>query len=569
MPDTQKLPASPLPDILSPAEKERLFFNALCINYSAAYYCDLMTDELEPIKRKGFSHSAAAADEVKKRASYSGWIRLAYDTIIIKDSAPDYLEVFDAANLMRRMAETESFSYRHRTLPNARGMEYFEITVVRLYADDKHFKIILGYRPIDDLVAEENRARRQLERALHDAESANQAKTDFLRRMSHDIRTPINGILGMLEMENRHPNDVKKLQECRNKITAAAEYLVSLVDNVLDLGKVESGGFTLEHKPFDLVPLLMKQLSMVELQAGENGVNFHGGIEKSTIRHRYLIGSPIHLNRVLMNISNNAIKYNRRGGDITTYCTEVSDDGGTALFRFVCADTGLGMSESFQAHAFEPFAQEGKPTTSSYSGSGLGLAIVKEIVEQMHGTVALESREGLGSTFTLSIPFEIDHAAQHQADHPAPAAPAADLSGLRVLMAEDNALNREIAEMLLEDEGLSVTAVENGSRALDLFARSAPGEYSLILLDITMPVMDGLEAARRIRALPRPDAASIPILAMSANAFQEDVAQSRTAGMNAYLMKPLDPAKFTAAIRAALSPGAEGHCPPPLNKAKQ
>ena len=295
----------------------------------------------------------------------------------------------------------------------------------------------------------------------------------------------------------------------------------------------------------------MKQIAMVEMQAGENGLTFHGGKEMSVIRHRHLIGSPVHLNRILMNLANNAIKYNKAGGDVTVYCTELSSDEDTVRYEFVCSDTGQGMSPAFQAHAFEAFSQEGKSSISSYNGSGLGLSIVKEMVTQMHGTIRLDSEEGKGTTFTMVLPFEIDHAAERQAQaHAGPA--AVDVSGRTALLVEDNELNREIAEMLLEDEGLILTSVENGQEAVDVFANSVPFAFDFIFMDIMMPVMDGLEATRRIRAMGRPDAKRVPILAMSANAFQEDVQQSREAGMNAYIPKPVDPVVLQRALQMYL-----------------
>ena len=270
----------------------------------------------------------------------------------------------------------------------------------------------------------------------------------------------------------------------------------------------------------------------------------------SQIGHRYLVGSPVHLNRILMNLASNAIRYNRKGGSVTVYCTEISSDEKQAIYQFVCADTGMGMSEAFQARAFEPFSQEGKKSLSTYKGSGLGLSIVKKIVDQMHGTINMQSKENVGTKFILTIPFEIDHKGQTQADgHYEPV--HVDVSGQKALLVEDNELNREIAKMVLEDEGLVVTMAENGKEAVDTFAESAPGTYQFIFMDIMMPVMDGLEATRRIRAMERPDAKTIPILAMTANAFQDDIQLSMDAGMNAHLTKPLDVEKIKQAIQEA------------------
>ncbi len=380
------------------------------------------------------------------------------------------------------------------------------------------------------------------------ANQANEAKTNFLRHMSHDIRTPINGILGMIEMADRHRDDVEKLQECRQKTLGATEYLLSLVNNVLDIGKLEANEIVMEHKPFDLIPLLMKMLPVIEIQASEHGIRYEGGKEMSRIRHRYLIGSPVHLNRVLMNLAGNAIKYNRKGGSVTVYCTELSSDEKTAVYQFICADTGIGMSEEFQKRAFEPFTQEGKESVSTYSGSGLGLSIVKKFVEKMDGTIELESKEGVGTTFRVTIPFEIDTAGQESVQNPKKREKV-DLTGKRALLVEDNELNQEIAKMLLEDEGLVLTTADNGKEAVERFAESPEFTYDFIFMDIMMPVMDGLEATRQIRALPRRDAGDVPILAMTANAFQDDIQQSMEAGMNDHLMKPLDMKKIRQAMQ--------------------
>lgn len=541
---------SSLKKALNDAEKERQILNALCINYTAAYCCDLINDYMYVVKRKDYSHCALAPEEIRECHCYSKWIKYTYDTFIVKESIPDYLEIFDAHNLMERMKHEECYVSRHKTLPNGAGNEYFETTVVRLYEDENRFMVIMGYRAIDDIVWEAKRNRDRLDAAIKAAEEANKAKTDFLRRMSHDIRTPINGIIGMIEMENRHSTDLEKLQECRNKILSAAGYLVNIVDNVLDIGKVESGGLVLENKPFDIETLLDKQFSMIEMQTTENRLHFHGGSARSSIKHRYLMGSPVHLSRILMNIANNAVKYNRSGGDVTVYCNEISSDDNTATYRFICADTGQGMSSEFQKHAFEPFSQEGKASISSYSGSGLGLCIVKELVEKMNGSIGLESRENYGTTFTITIPFEIDHDERSREVNRTKDADIS-LKGKCALLAEDNALNREIAEMILEDEGMTVISTKNGRQAVDAFAASAPGKFDFVFMDIIMPQMDGLTATRAIRALERPDAETVPIIAMSANAFQDDIDKSMDAGMDGYLVKPLDVQKVKPTIADA------------------
>lgn len=353
----------------------------------------------------------------------------------------------------------------------------------------------------------------------------------------------------MINISERYYGDQERLYECKAKVMESMDYLQSLLNNVLDIGKVESGTIQLEHKPFDLVAMLVKQISIVETNAKEYGIRFEGGVSMSTFHHRYVIGSEEYLNRLLMNIAGNAVKYNRSGGKVILYFNEISSDDKTAVFEFVCSDTGLGMSEEFQKHAFESYAREGKETTNGYSGAGLGLSIVKDIVDRMNGTIKLESKENVGTTFTVTIPLEIDHNAekeqQKKVEKP-------DLSGKSVLLVEDNELNLEIAKMLLEDEKMVVTTAENGKEAVDIVSQSVPGRFDFIFMDMMMPVMDGLEAARQIRTLNRKDTKEIPIIAMTANAFQDDIRDCIDAGMNAHIAKPIDSKKIEDTLQLVL-----------------
>ena len=405
-----------------------------------------------------------------------------------------------------------------------------------------------------DITEEKSRElmyQKQLKASMEDAHRANLSKTAFLQRMSHDIRTPLNGIVGMIHIAEKHNNDVVKLQECRQKILQSTDYLQNLINNVLDISKLESGSLVLEHKSFDLAELLSNNLTVVAMSAYENGVRFEGGVDASTIRHRHLIGSPVHLSRILMNLSSNAIKYNHFHGTVNVHCEELSDDGDTAVFQFVCSDTGLGMSEEFQKHAFDAFAQEGKRSTTTFSGSGLGLSIVRDIVELMGGTIELESEENIGSTFT--VPFEIEHLAEKNDPQKDNCPQSMNLSGKRVLLVEDNAINMEIAHAILEEEHLDIVEAKNGKEALEIFRNSKMGEYDFIIMDVMMPVMDGLEATKAIRELEREDAKKIPIIAMTANAFEEDRKACLDAGMDEHIGKPIDIPLLKRAITKLLT----------------
>ena len=376
-----------------------------------------------------------------------------------------------------------------------------------------------------------------LEQAAHRAEAANIAKTEFLQRMSHDIRTPINGIRGMIEIGNHYSTDMAKQAECREKIWEASGLLLELVNEVLDMGKLESGEVVLENVPFDLPELIHEITDVLEKQAAERGIVLHR--EYGRLPHPRLVGSPLHVKRLLMNVLSNAIKYNREKGRVMLDCFELSCTGDKAQICFVCADTGIGMSEEFQKRMFEPFAQENAGARSVYGGTGLGMSITKNLVDKMGGTIGVESKQGVGTTYTITLPFAIDNTATEE-----PERQQTDLTvlrGRRLLLAEDNALNMEIIEFLLNDVGIKVTKAADGQQAVEAFAASPVGGFDAILMDVMMPVRDGHEATRAIRAMDRPDAKSIPIFAMTANAFAEDRLKALQAGMNEHLSKPIDP----------------------------
>ena len=384
----------------------------------------------------------------------------------------------------------------------------------------------------------EREFREQLMESAEKAEQANRAKTEFLQRMSHDIRTPINGIRGMIEIANYYKDDPDKQTECRKKIWDASGLLLELVNEVLDMGKLESGEIMLEEREFDLKELLDSVGVVVDKQARERGIMII--TDGYPVEHRCLIGSPLHLRRLLMNIISNAVKYNRVGGEIRLGCCEKpSADPETAQIEFTCADTGIGMSEEFQKHVFEPFAQERNTARSEYGGTGLGMPIAKSLAEKMGGTLSFVSRQGVGTTFTLSLPFRICHAPEKR-NKPKRLLQTSSIAGLHVLVAEDNRMNMEIAEFVLNVEEAFIIKAVNGEEAVRIFADSRPGEIDAILMDVMMPVMDGLEATRRIRAMKRPDARTIPIIAMTANAFAEDRQRAFAAGMDMHIAKPLE-----------------------------
>ena len=459
-------------------------------------------------------------------------------TFAAKEWREQYREFLDFDTLAERLRNTNFVS---NEFVNINGEWRVSRFIVK--SRDTQGNVVDVLYVVRDITEEKLRElmyQKQLKASMEDAQRANISKTAFLQRMSHDIRTPLNGIVGMIHIAEKYKNDVDKLRECRQKILQSTDYLQKLINNVLDISKLESGSLMLEYKSFDLVELLNNNMTVVAMSAYENGVRFEGGVEANTIRHRYLIGSPVHLSRVLMNLASNAIKYNHFHGTVNVHCEELSDDGNIAVFKFVCSDTGLGMSEEFQKHAFDVFAQEGKQSTTTFSGSGLGLSIVKDIIELMGGMIELESKENVGSTFTVTVPFKIDHSVENNDSQKDSCSQSMELSGKRVLLVEDNAINMEIAHAILEEEHLNITEAKNGKEALEIFQNSKLNEYDVIIMDVMMPVMDGLEATKAIRMLEREDAKRIPIIAMTANAFEEDRKACLDAGMDEHIGKPID-----------------------------
>lgn len=535
-----------LENALNAAEKEKQMLNALCINYTAAYCCDLKTDYMEPIKQKNFSHSARETGNLKKRNSYSEWIRYAYDHIIVKETSPDYMEIFDAKNLMNRLQKEESFVYRHRTYPNGVGMEYFEATVVRLYTDEKSFKVIMGYRPIDNILKDEMEHQKQMEEALRTAEIANRTKTEFLRRMSHDIRTPLNGIIGLLEIDESHFDDTELVRANHEKMKISANHLLALINDVLQMSKLEDGTMKLAHEPISLVEMTRDIVTIVVDRAVDAGIQWKYERGKTAIPYPYIYTSPLHLRQIFLNIYGNCIKYNRLGGSITTVVDALGSENGICTYRWTISDTGVGMSQEFLRHIFEPFAQERTDARSIYQGTGLGMAIVKNLVDQMGGSISVTSQEGVGSVFTITLPFEIaPEPGKEQSEEPKL---TADIHGLHLMLAEDNELNAEIAKMLLTDAGAEVTVVTDGQQAVEMFEASVPGTFDAVLMDVMMPVMDGIIATKTIRSMNHPCAKTIPIISMTANAFKEDEQECLAAGMNAHLAKPLEMEKVIKTI---------------------
>ena len=383
----------------------------------------------------------------------------------------------------------------------------------------------------------EEEYKKELEKSAKEAKKANIAKTEFLQRMSHDIRTPINGICGMINVADHYADNMEKQTECRAKIKKTSHLLLELINEVLDMSKLESDEVVLEEIPFNLNSIFEEILGVIEHMAAEQNIRIIW--EEKEVTHWNLIGSPVHVKRILMNILSNAVKYNKENGYVYISCREIpSKQTAMPTLEFVCRDTGIGMTEAFQKRIFEPFAQEHAGSRTKFAGTGLGMPITKKLVEKMGGTISFESKEGTGTTFVIRIPFQID--ADMKDRNETEEKTETSIQGLHVLLTEDNELNMEIAEFVLQNEGAVVTKAWNGQKAVDIFRKSRPGEFDAILMDIMMPVMNGYEAAKMIRSLDREDAKVIPIIAMTANAFTEDKMRAKEAGMDEHIAKPVD-----------------------------
>ena len=448
-------------------------------------------------------------------------------------------------NIRRVLASgQEEYTGTYRSLDGG-AMRHYQFYVAKM---DDAGNVLVGFQVIDRIIeehlaqereqrAQEEAYQRKLLEAMQEAERANRTKTDFLLRMSHDIRTPLNGIIGMLDVAERCGDDIVRRDDCRRKIRESAQVLLELINEVLDMNKLESGDIVLEHTSFDLREISRTVSTVISKQAESCGAEIVE--ECCRADHARLIGSPTHLKRIMMNILSNAIKYNKPGGKIYITCREASCEGDSVLLEFKCRDTGVGMSQEFLEHVFEPFVQECDTARSEYGGTGLGMSITRSLVDKMGGTIEVTSVKGEGSTFDVLLPFEIDRS------EPAESSPqfenkATSIAGLRILLVEDNALNAEIARFLLEEEGADVSEVANGKDAVELFEASEPFSIDAVLMDVMMPHMNGYEATQAIRAMQRPDAATIPIIAMTASAFAEDKLAAKDAGMNEHLSKPLD-----------------------------
>ena len=507
--------------------------------YWLIYRMDLQTDTYEEV---------ASGDRIHSLTGKTGRSSELFGKKVLDKIAPEYRqamqEFLDISTLAERLKSKETIS--HEYLSTEGNWHQGRFIVKKCDTDGTVTNVLYVVREINEQKKKELEYQKQLMKIAEEAKRANIAKTDFLRRMSHDIRTPINGIRGIVDIGDYFAQDLEKQRECRAKIRDASGYLLDLVNNILDMNKLESGEIRLEEKSFDLKKLLQEADEIIEVQGKECGLSYSS--DYGDIRHQSLKGSPVHLRQILLNILGNAVKYNKEGGYIRVCCRETSCQNGRAVFEWICEDNGYGMSEEFQTHMFEPFAQENIEVRTKYAGTGLGLAITKELVEHMGGRISVESRMNQGTKFYVTLSFKTDEE-QTESPETVSQTDSVSLQGKRALLVEDNDMNMEIAEFLLQNEGIIVTKAWNGREATEIFKSSAPGTFDMIFMDIMMPEMNGIEATKIIRTMERKDAQTIPIFAMTANAFIDDIERSKAAGMNEHFTKPLDMKAICSTIK--------------------
>ena len=449
---------------------------------------------------------------------------------------PDYLQMAQEAvqEILRAGRAEVIYPWNHPEL----GKIYVRCGGVPDRTFKKPGACLNGYhQDITETMMTRKKQEQSIMELLERVRQANSAKSEFLAHMSHDLRTPINGILGMLTILEKSLDDPERQKDCWKKIRVSAEHLLSLVNDVLQVSRLENGWPAAVEEPFDLCAVLEECITVLSPLAEERSVLLK--LETSGLRHRRVIGNPLHFKQILMSVIDNALKYNRPHGSVFVRAEETAFRAGTVSFRFVIEDTGIGIGEDFKEHIFEPFTQEHQDARTNYNGVGLGMSIVKKLVDQMKGTVVVDSHLGKGSVVQITLPIRADETRREK-----PAEKECDtqddVSGMQVLLVEDNELNCEIVEYILKEAGAEVATAHDGKAAVDAFEASPPGTFDCILMDLMMPVMSGYEAARVIRSLERPDAGTVPIIALSANAFEEDVALAKDAGMNEHLAKPVD-----------------------------
>ena len=536
-----------LKQALDEARLSNEIISAIAKSYCSIYRIDVQKDFFEEISNDSEIHKLTG-----NRGSASEKLYQLCDTMVASEYRSLIRPFLDVSTLSARLKTEECISTEYRMCDGSWHRMLF--TVKKRDESGNVTHVLCTVRSISDSKRREEDLNFAAEAAKREAEM----KTRFLATMSHDIRTPLNGIIGMVNMGNQYADDPQMQQKIREKVMESLKYLVSLVNDVLDMNKLQSGDLKDQQLLFDLTEVLQELNQIYDERAAKKGIRYEIDWKNGTYSHSTLVGNPVYLGRILSNIMDNAIKFSQSGSVLTLGVKEETLDDDRANFTFYCKDQGVGMSEDFIAHAFDMFSQESKTSRSRYEGTGLGLAITKQLVDRMDRSIELKSEVGVGTTVIVKIPFKIDTQDKNSnlSDKPV-SLDDYSVEGIRALVVEDNELNMEIARCILEDSGMEVTCAVDGQEAVEIFEKSAPDYFGVIYMDIMMPRMNGLDAARTIREMKRRDARRVPIIAMSANSFAEDIINSRLAGMNVHLAKPLDAEKMIIALKQCMADNSD------------
>ena len=528
---------------LDEAKLSNEIIEAIAKSYQYISRIDISKNWFEEI-----SNRAVENMNYKKSGEVTSGNRNACKKLVAEEYQEAFLKFADITTLPVRMKSEETIVMEYQMKDgNWHKLRFIE---KKRDKDGNLTHVLCAIRSISDVKKKEQELLQQVAEARKDAA----LKSRFLSNMSHDIRTPINGIIGMTELADRYPDNPEMQKKCREKLLESARHLVSMVNDILDMNKLETEQFVENDIPFNLAAVLNRVNTDQQMQAGKKKIDYVVDWEKSELNHMYLTGNPVYIEKLLTVITDNAVKFTKPGGNVSVWCREISEDDERAVYEFGCSDNGIGMSEEFAGHAFEMFSQENKTSRTQYEGTGLGLAIAKKITERLGGTIEIKSKKNCGTTVTMTIPFktEVQNLMQYTENVNTESTEDIPLEGLHALIAEDNELNLEIAKLMLEETGICVECAADGKEAVAKFEESEPGYYDVIFMDIMMPYMNGWDATRKIRTLQRPDADKIPIIAMSANAFAEDIINSHISGMNWHLTKPIDADKLMTALKECI-----------------
>lgn len=528
---------------LDEAKLSNEIIEAIAKSYQYISRIDISKNWFEEI-----SNRAVENMNYKKSGEVTSGNRNACKKFVAEEYQEAFLKFADITTLPVRMKNEETIVMEYQMKDgNWHKLRFIE---KKRDKDGNLTHVLCAIRSISDVKKKEQELLQQVAEARKDAA----LKSRFLSNMSHDIRTPINGIIGMTELADRYPDNLEIQKKCREKLVESARHLVSMVNDILDMNKLETEQFVENDIPFNLAAVLNRVNTDQQMQAGKKKIDYVVDWKKSELNHMYLMGNPVYIEKLLTVITDNAVKFTKPGGNVSVWCREISEDDERAFYEFGCSDNGIGMSEEFAGHAFEMFSQENKTSRTQYEGTGLGLAIAKKITERLDGTIEIKSKKNCGTTVTMTIPFKtgVQNLMQYKENVNTESTEDIPLEGLHALIAEDNELNLEIAKLMLEEKGICVECAADGKEAVAKFEESEPGYYDVIFMDIMMPYMNGWDATRKIRTLQRPDADKIPIIAMSANAFAEDIINSHISGMNWHLTKPIDADKLMTALKECI-----------------